>query len=137
MCKKLIPSFLGALILFQLGCSNSLVQYHGTTVYGLDVLGQPQSFTKGKIVSARNVQIQCGKELQACQTPHLKSKDSQEEPDRAFDVVSTATEFVVEQDAGEPFLFVQFNEEQLKAGERVLLLKESDKTRIVRDRATK
>ena len=137
MYKKLIPSFLGALVLFQLGCSNSLVQYHGTTVYGLDVIGQPQNFTKGKIVSARNVQIQCGKELQACQTPHLKSKDSQEEPDRAFDVVSTATEFVVEQDAGEPFLFVQFNEEQLKAGERVLLLKETDKTRIVRDRATK
>ena len=137
MCTKLILSFLGALVLFQLGCSNSLVQYHGTTVYGLEVIGQPQSFTKGKIVSARNVQIQCGKELQACQTPHLKSKDSQEEPDRAFDVVSTATEFVVERDAGEPFLFVQFNEEQLKAGERVLLLKETDKTRIVRDRAVK
>ena len=137
MYQKLILSFSGALVLFQLGCSNSLVQYHGNTVYDLDVVGQPQSFTKGKIVSARNVQIQCGKELQACQTPHLKSKDSQEEPDRAFDVVSTATEFVVEQDAGEPFLFVQFNEEQLKAGERVLLLKESDKTRIVRDRATK
>ena len=137
MYQKLILSFSGALVLFQLGCSNSLVQYHGNTVYDLDVVGQPQSFTKGKIVSARNVQIQCGKELQACQTPHLKSKDSQEEPDRAFDVVSTATEFVVEQDAGEPFLFVQFNEEQLKAGERILLLKENDKTRIVRDRATK
>ena len=137
MYQKLILSFSGALVLFQLGCSNSLVQYHGNTVYDLDVVGQPQSFTKGKIVSARNVQIQCGKELQACQTPHLKSKDSQEEPDRAFDVVSTATEFVVEQDAGEPFLFVQFNEEQLKAGERILLLKETDKTRIVRDRATK
>ena len=137
MYQKLILSFSGALVLFQLGCSNSLVQYNGNTVYDLDVVGQPQSFTKGKIVSARNVQIQCGKELQACQTPHLKSKDSQEEPDRAFDVVSTATEFVVEQDAGEPFLFVQFNEEQLKAGERILLLKETDKTRIVRDRATK
>ena len=137
MYQKLILSFSGALVLFQLGCSNSLVQYNGNTVYDLDVVGQPQSFTKGKIVSARNVQIQCGKELQACQTPHLKSKDSQEEPDRAFDVVSTATEFVVEQDAGEPFLFVQFNEEQLKAGERILLLKENDKTRIIRDRATK
>ena len=137
MYQKLILSFLGVLALFQLGCSNSLVQYHGNTVYGLDVLGQPQSFTKGKIVSARNVQIQCGKEVQACQHPHLKSKDSQEEPDRAFDVVSTATEFVIERDVGEPFLFVQFNEEQLKAGERILLLKETDKTRIVRDRATK
>ena len=137
MCKKLIPSFLGALVLFQLGCSNSLVQYHGTTVYGLDVVDQPQSFTKGKIVSARNVQIQCGKELQACQYPHLQPKDSKKEPDQVVDVVSTATEFVIERDVGEPFLFVQFNEEQLKAGERILLLKENDKTRIVRDRATK
>ena len=123
MYQKLILSFLGALVLFQLGCSNSLVQYHGTTVYGLDVVGQPQSFTKGKIVSARDVQI--------------KWKDSKKEPDRVVDVVSTATEFVIERDVGESFLFVQFNEEQLKAGERILLLKENDKTRIVRDRATK
>ena len=123
MYPKLILSFLGALVLFQLGCSNSLVQYHDTTIYGPEVLGQPQSFTKGKIVSARDVQI--------------KWKDSKKEPDRVVDVVSTATEFVVEQDVGEPFLFVQFNEEQLKAGERILLLKETDKTRIVRDRATK
>ena len=137
MCKKLIPSFLGALVLFQLGCSNSLVQYHGTTVYGLDVIGQPQNFSKGKIASARDVQIQCGQELQACQYPHLKPKDSKKEPDRVVDVVSTATEFVIERDVGESFLFVQFNEEQLKAGERVLLLKESDKTRIARDQATK
>ena len=137
MYPKLILSFLGALVLFQFGCSNSLVQYHGTTVYGLDVVGQPQSFTKGKIVSARDVQIQCGQELQACQYPHLKPKDSKKELDRVADVVSTATEFVIERDVGEPFLFVQFNEEQLKAGERVLLLKETDKTRIVRDRATK
>ena len=137
MYPKLILSFLGALVLFQFGCSNSLVQYHGTTVYGLDVVGQPQSFTKGKIVSARDVQIQCGQELQACQYPHLKLKDSQKEPNQVVDVVSTGTEFVIERDVGEPFLFVQFNEEQLKTGERVLLLKENDKTRIVRDRATK
>ena len=123
MYSKLILSFLGALVLFQLGGSNSLVPYHGTTVYGLDVLGQPQNFTKGKTVSARDVQI--------------KWKDSKKEPDRVVDVVSTATEFVIEQDAGEPFLFVQFNAEQLKAGDRILLLKETDKTRIVRDRATK
>ena len=136
MYQKLILSFLGALVLFQLGCSSSLVQYHGTTVYDLDVVGQPQSFTKGKIVSARNVQIQCGQELQACQYPHLKPKDSKKEPDQVVDVVSTGTEFVIERDVGEPFLFVQFNEEQLKTGERILLLKENDKTRIVRDRAT-
>ena len=137
MFQKSILSFLGVFVLLQFGCSNSLVQYHGTTVYGLDVIGQPQSFTKGKIVSARDVQIQCGQELQACQYPHLKPKDSKKEPDQVVDVVSTGTEFVIERDVGEPFLFVQFNEEQLKAGERILLLKENDKTRIVRDRATK
>ena len=47
---------------------------------------------------------------------------------------ASATEFVVEPDVGEPFLFVQHNEEQLKAGERVLLLEETGKIKIVRDR---
>ena len=94
-------------------------------------------FHQRKDCFPRDVQIQCGQELQACQYPHLKPKDSRKELDQAVDVVSTATEFVIERDAGEPFLFVQFNEEQLKAGERVLLLKEADKMRIVRDRATK
>jgi len=123
MHPKLILSILGTLMFLHVGCSNSLVQYHDTTVYSPEVLGQPQSFTKGKIVSAREVQI--------------KWKDSKKEPDQLVDVVATATEFVIERDIGEPFLFVQFNEEQLKADERILLLKEADKTRIVRDRAAK
>ena len=47
---------------------------------------------------------------------------------------ASATEFVIEPDVGEPFLFVQYNEEQLEAGERVLLLEEAGKLKIVRDR---
>ena len=50
-----------------------------------------------------------------------------------LEVRSFATEFVIEPDAGETFLFVQFNEEILKEGERVLLLKENNKIRIIRD----
>ena len=47
---------------------------------------------------------------------------------------ASATEFVIEPDVGEPFIFVQYNEEQLKAGERVFLLEETGKIKIVRDR---
>ena len=122
MYQKLVLSFLGVFVFFQGSCSNSFVKvHHANTVYGLEVLGVPQSFTKGQIVSARDVQIEW--------------EDSEKEPGRVLDVVSIATEFVIKPEVGQPFLFVQFNEEQLKAGERILLLKNSDKTRIVRDRA--
>ena len=43
-----------------------------------------------------------------------------------------ATNFVMEPDVSETFIFVQYNEDQLKACERVLLLKENSKIRIVR-----
>ena len=57
------------------------------------------------------------------------------ETGKEADVRSFATEFVIEPDASETFIFVQYNEEQLKAGERILLLKENNKIRIVRDRS--
>ena len=57
MFKKSILSFLGVFVLFQFGCSNSLEQHHATTFYDPEVLGQPMSFAKGKIVSAHDVQL--------------------------------------------------------------------------------
>ena len=47
---------------------------------------------------------------------------------------NNASEFIIQPDIGEPFTFVQVNEEKLKAGERVLIIN-SDKIRIVRDQA--
>ena len=128
MSRKLVFSFLMAFVLFQISCGpHTHIKIHDSnTVYGVNVLGQSRSFTKGKIVSARDVQIQW-------QEPE---KDiSGKETGKEVDVRSFATEFVIEPDGSETFIFVQYNEEQLKAGERVLLLKENNKIRIVRDRS--
>ena len=57
------------------------------------------------------------------------------ETGKDVDVRSFATEFVIEPDGSETFIFAHYNEEQLKAGERILLLKENNKIRIVRDRS--
>ena len=132
MSQKLLLSFPMLVVLFQVSCGptqlsiqdsntvNGPVYGHeSNTVYGVDMLGQPRSFTKGGITSARDVQIEW--------------EDSAKEGGEKL-IRSSATEFVVEPDVGEPFLFVQYNEEQLKAGERVLLLEETGKIKIVRDR---
>mgnify|MGYP003979894325 FL=1 len=47
-----------------------------------------------------------------------------------------ASEFIVQPDEGEPYSVVQVNDEDLKAGERVLIM-ESGKLRIVRDNTAK
>ena len=132
MSQKLLLSFPMLVVLFQVSCGptqlsiqdsntvNGPVYGHeSNTVYGVDMLGQPRSFTRGGITSARDVQIEW--------------EDSAKEGGERL-IRSSATEFVVEPDVGKPFLFVQYNEEQLKAGERVLLLEETGKIKIVRDR---
>ena len=112
----------------QISCGpHTHIKIHDSkTVYDVDVLGQSKSFTRGKIYSARDVQIEW-KEPEKDATGKETGKE--------VDVRSYATEFVIEPDGSETFIFVQYNEEQLKAGERVLLLKEKSKIRIVRDRS--
>ena len=128
MSRKPVFSFLMAFAFFQISCGpHTHIKIHDSnTVYGVDVLGQSSSFTKGKIVSARDVQIEW-------QEPEKDTVGK--ETGKEVDVRSFATEFDIEPDIGETFIFVQYNEEQLKAGERVLLLKENSKIRIVRDRS--
>ena len=133
MSRKLVFSIFLLLVFSQVSCvsqayrPNTHIKIHDSnTVYGVDVLGQSKSFTKGKIYSARDVQVQW-------QEPEKDTAGK--ETGKEVDVRSFATEFVVEPDIGETFIFVQYNEEQLKAGERVLLLKENNKIRIVRDRS--
>ena len=133
MSRKLVFSIFLLLVFSQVSCvsqayrPNTHIKIHDSnTVYGVDVLGQSKSFTKGKIYSARDVQIQW-------QEPEKDTAGK--ETGKEVDVRSFATEFVIEPDIGETFIFVQYNEEQLKAGERVLLLKENNKIRIVRDRS--
>ena len=128
MSRKLVFSIFLLLVFFQISCGqHTHIKIHDSnTVYGVNVLGQSKSFTKGKIVSARDVQIEW-------QEPEKDTAGK--ETGKEVDVRSFATEFVIEPDIGETFIFVQYNEEQLKAGERVLLLKENSKIRIVRDRS--
>ena len=133
MTRKLVFSIFLLLVFSQVSCvsqayrPNTHIKIHDSnTVYGVDVLGQSKSFTKGEIYSARDVQIQW-------QEPEKDTAGK--ETGKEVDVRSFATEFVIEPDGSETFIFVQYNEEQLKAGERVLLLKENNKIRIVRDRS--
>ena len=133
MSRKFVFSIFLLFLFSQVSCvsqayrPNTHIKIHDSnTVYGVDVLGQSKSFTKGKIYSARDVQIQW-------QEPEKDTAGK--ETGKEVDVRSFATEFVIEPDIGETFIFVQYNEEQLKAGERVLLLKENNKIRIVRDRS--
>ncbi len=128
MSRKLVFTFLMSFALFQISCGpHTHIKIHDSnTVYGVNVLGQSRSFTKGKIVSARDVQIEW-------QEPEKDTTGK--ETGKEVGVTSFASEFVIEPDIGETFIFVQYNEEQLKAGERVLLLKENNKIRIVRDRS--
>ena len=126
MSRIFVFSFLMAFSFFQISCGqHTHIKIHDSnTVYGVNVLGQSKSFTRGKIITARDVQI----EWQEQEKDNAGKETGDEVGVRSF-----ATEFVIEPDAGETFLFVQYNEEMLKVGERVLLLKENNKIRIVRD----
>lgn len=126
MSRKLVFIFLMQFVFFQISCGpHTHIKIHDSnTVYGVNVLGQSKVFTRGKIVSARDVQIKWQEHKRDTAGNEMREK---------VEVRSFATEFVIEPDAGETFLFVQFNEEILKEGERVLLLKENNKIRIIRD----
>ena len=135
MSRNVLFSVFLLLVLFQVSCvsqayrPNTHIKVHDSnTVFGVDALGQPKSFKKGKIISARDVQIQW-------QEPEKDTAGK--ETGKEVDVRSFATEFVIEPDDSETFIFVQYNEEELKAGERILLLKENNKIRIVRDRSVR
>ena len=126
MSRKLVFIFLMQFVFFQISCGpHTHIKIHDSnTVYGVNVLGQSKVFTRGKIISARDVQIEWQEQKRDTAGNEMQEK---------LEVRSFATEFVIEPDAGETFLFVQFNEEILKEGERVLLLKENNKIRIIRD----
>ena len=126
MSRKLVFIFLMQFVFFQISCGpHTYIKIHdSSTVYGVNVLGESKVFTRGKIVSARDVQIEWQEH---------KRDNAGNEMRKKVEVRSFATEFVIEPDSGETFIFVQFNEEILKEGERVLLLKENNKIRIIRD----
>ncbi len=154
MRNKLILPFLSILILFQASC----FPLHSGSTYDRGEMGEPQSFTKGVIISVRDVTIKgtesgvgvaagaaagglAGSQIGDDSTTSLIGAIGGAVVGglvgaKAEEVVmqDSAVEFLVQPDVGEPFAFVQVNEEELKAGERVLIIN-SDKMRIVRDRS--
>ena len=153
MRKKLILSFLATLIFLQTNCS-----LHSGSIYDREEMGQPQNFSKGVIVSVRDVSIKGTQSgvgaVSGAVAGGLAGSKASTEPTisaigaiggavvggligaKAEEIVmgNNASELIIQPDIGEPFTFVQVNEEKLKAGERVLIIN-SDKIRIVRDQA--
>ena len=153
MRKKLILSFLATLIFLQTNCS-----LHSGSIYDREEMGQPQNFSKGFVVSVRNVSVKgtqsgVGAVSGAVAGGLAGSKVSENQTISAIGVIGgavmgglvgakteelimqgDASEFVIQPDVGEPFTSIQLNEEGLKKGERVMIIN-SDKIRIVRDQA--
>ena len=153
MRKKFILLFLTTLIFSQTNCS-----LHSGSVYDREEMGQPQSFSKGVIVSVRDVKIKgtesgVGAVSGAVMGGLGGSKVSEDQTISAIGAIGgaivgglvgakaeelimqgNASEFIIQPDVGDPFTSIQVNEEELKVGERVLIIN-SDKMRIVRDGA--
>ncbi len=153
MPKKRTLLFLLALIFFQISCS-----LHSGSTYDRGEMGQPQSISKGVIISVRDVKIK-GTEsgvgvASGAVAGGLAGSTAGGNPttstigaiggallgglvgSKAEQMImrGDASELLVQPDTGEPFAFIQVNEEVLKAGERVLIIS-SDKMRIVRDQS--
>ena len=143
--------FLSALIFSQTNCS-----LHSGSIYDREEMGQPQSFIKGVIISVRDVSIKGTQSgvgiISGAVTGGLAgSKVSGDQTKSAIGAIvgglvgakaeelvmqDNASEFVIQPDIGEPFISIQVNEENLRSGERVMIIN-SDKMRIVRDQTSK
>lgn len=155
MYKNLISPFLGILIFIQINCS-----LHSGSIYSQDEMGQPQSFSKGVIISLRNISIKgtqsgIGAVSGAIAGGLAGSTTSEDKTISAIGAIGgavlggligtkaeelitkdKASEFVVRPDIGDPFTLIQINDEQLDVGERVMIIN-SDKIRIIRDESKK
>jgi len=155
MHKFFIYLFLSALIFLQTNCS-----LHSGSIYDREEMGQPQSFIKGVIISVRDVSIKgtqsgVGIVSGAVAGGLAGSKVSGDQTKSAIGAIGgaivgglvgakaeelvmqdNASEFVIQPDIGEPFISIQVNEENLRSGERVMIIN-SDKMRIVRDQTSK
>ena len=149
MAKNIIATLLLVGIFY--GCS-----LHSGSTYERGEMGAPASFKKGVILSVRDVQIKgtesgAGAAAGAVAGGLAGSTLGGSTATRALGGLGgaviggivghttenlitggDASEFIVQPDAGEPYAIVQVNDEELKAGERILII-ESGKLRIVRD----
>ncbi len=149
--NKLILPCLLIIISPQIGCS-----LHSGSTYDRDEMGQPQNFSKGVIISERNITVKgtesgVGAISGAVLGGLGGSSVSDDGPISAIGAIGgaivggivgakaeelimkgEASEFIIQPDTGEPFTLIQVNDEKLKAGDRVLIIS-SDKIRVTKD----
>ncbi len=151
MPKKFVLPFTFLFLSLQASCS-----LHSGSTYDRGEMGQPQSFSKGVIISERNVTVK-GTEsgvgaLSGAVLGGLGgSTVSDDGPISAIGAIGgaivggmvgakaeelimrdNASEFIIQPDVGEPFTLIQINDEKLKTGDRVLIIN-SAKVRVTKD----
>ncbi|MBT3921473.1 MAG: hypothetical protein HOF21_02755 [Nitrospina sp.] len=148
---KRVSCLVAVFILIISGCS-----LHSGSTYERSEMGSPEYFKKGIILSVRDVDIKgtesgAGAVAGATAGGLAGSTLGGNTATRALgalggavvgglvgtateDIITSgsASEFIIQPDEGEPYAVVQVNDEELKAGERVLIM-DSGKVRIVRD----
>ncbi len=147
---KNLTVFLLMVLVFS-GCS-----LHSGSTYERSEMGSPEYFKKGVILSVREVEIKgtesgVGAAAGATAGGLAGSTLGGNTATRALGALGgavvgglvghatenlitggTASEFFIQPDKGEPYAIVQVNDQELKAGERVLIM-DSGKVRVVRD----
>ena len=147
---KNLTVFLLMVLVFP-GCS-----LHSGSTYERSEMGSPEYFKKGVILSVREVEIKgtgsgVGAAAGATAGGLAGSTLGGNTATRALGALGgavvgglvghatenlitggTASEFIIQPDKGEPYAIVQVNDQELKAGERVLIM-DSGKVRVVRD----
>ncbi len=152
MFNKMLPFLI--FFVFLGGCS-----LHPGSIYERGEMGAPAYFKKGVILSVRDVKIKgresgAGALAGAAAGGLAGSTLGNNTATKALGGLGgaviggiagnttenlitggNASEFIIQPDKGESYSLVQVNDENLKVGERVLIM-ESDKLRIVRDNTT-
>ena len=151
MSKKFVLPFLSIFVFLQTSCS-----LHSGSTYDRGEMGQPQSFSKGIIISERNVTVKGTESGVGAVSGAVMGGlgGSTVSDDGAISAIGAiggaivggmvgakaeelimrgdASEFVIQPDVGEPFTLIQVNDEELKTGDRVLIIS-SDKIRVTKD----
>ena len=151
MLKKFLLNLIWLFIFLQMNCS-----LHSGSTYDRAEMGQPQSFSKGVIISERNVTVKgtesgVGAVSGAVMGGLGGSQVSENDAVSAIGAIGgaivggivgakaeelimkdNASEFIIQPDVGDPFTLIQINDEKLKTGDRVLIIN-SDKIRVTKD----
>ena len=151
MIKKFLLPFMFLILILQVSCS-----LHSGSTYDRGEMGQPQSFSKGFIISERNVKVKGTESGVGAVSGAVMGGlgGSTVSDDGAISAIGAiggaivggmvgakaeelimrdnASEFIIQPDVGEPFTLIQINDEKLKAGDRVLIIN-SDKIRVTKD----